>query len=152
MALVVVGMLLGAGPVSAAPAVRSEATIRWTVKWTFGWNRGFDLDSGRVTSVVSAMETWLVFSSYPPPAGMWVIGASPGGNSSRFRAWSGRPGYAACRNNRTWDDAAGPQTDPDGTWLCVRTTGGRVARMRILHWPTKSERFFRFSYRTWQRG
>jgi hypothetical protein len=151
IALVVSMTVIASGPVSAAPSVRSEGVVRWNVKWQQGWNRGFDLDSARTTTSTSSMELWLVFSSYPPPGGMWVFGASTA-NGARFRAWNGRPGYAACKANRTWDEAAGPTTDPDGTWFCMKTTGSRVARLRVLHWPTKAERFFKFRYLVWQRN
>jgi hypothetical protein len=147
--MVVLGV--SAGPTAAAPPVRAEMTVRWNVQWTFNWNRGYDFDASRVASSSSVMDMWLVFSSYPSPSGMWVFSAV-NGNGSRIRAWGGRPSYASCKANRTWDEAAGPLTDPNGTWFCLRTSAGRVARMRVLHWPTKGERFFRFRYLVWQRA
>lgn len=158
--LAVAAMALGA-PVSAA-TVRVEGTVRWDVRWSIRWNDGsdtrwFDLDSGKVDDFG---ETAFTFTCDGGPASCgWY------GYGSFWRRPS-KPTKAACREGWETDDLGqryraliDPERGspgitwaaPDGTWLCARTER-RFARIRILHWPTKDELWFRFRFTTWERS
>lgn len=161
MVLVAV-LLLASAPASAA-TVRVADTVKWTVKWSIRWDgdgsRMVNLDNGKVASYFGDLDLTFSCDGGPDSCGWYVFGS--------FWKRSARPTPDQCRTGWETDDlgqryrqmlypkgrqyAGMTWTAPNGTWLCTKTDADRYGRVRILHWPTKDELWFRFSYTTWER-
>lgn len=160
MVLVAV-LLLASAPASAA-TVRVAGTVQWAVRWSIRWDgdgsRVINLDNGKVSAILGDLD--LTFSCDGGPATCeWYVYGS-------FWKRSLKPTKATCKAGWDTDDLgqrfrslvypSGPQyaglswSAPNGTWLCTKTDADRYGRVRILHWPTKDELWFRFAFTTWE--
>jgi hypothetical protein len=156
--------LLAAPATASGSAIRMEGTVRWDVTWSIRWNdgessRGFDLDAGKVADY-DDLNLHFMCDGGPRSCEWYLAGEG-------FWKRASRPSYAACRDGWAADhlgqryrplaDSASTNVPgytwgaPDGTWLCALTET-RFARVRILHWPTQDELWFRFRYRTWEQA
>jgi hypothetical protein len=161
--IVAAGAFLFATPLAAsANGVRAEGSIRWEVTWSIRWNdgdsaRGFDFDAGKVADY-DDMNLHFLCDGGARSCRWFLAGEG-------FWKRPSRPSRAECRDGWETDHLGqryrplvdrGPENvpgytwgSPNGTWLCALTET-RYARVRILHWPTKDELWFRFRYRTWE--
>lgn len=117
----------------AAPASAAGGTARLAVKWTNQSSVGFDLDTGTKVGYGDVNAAIPCDDCAP-----LLVGT--------VKAMDALPPKASCLRVAFWDTYAAA---PEPRWLCVRTSEGRYARLRVTHWPTKAERWLTFRWRTW---
>ena len=149
-AVIALAAILPGVPVAAGDGW-TDGTVTWRTPARPGttgfWGRSLDLDTGEEKPYgAPATDVTLLHSCVDGTCRWQLVG--PHG----LRRMGSRPVADECAAVTRWTTRGSRTRWPQGTWLCAQTGAGRLARLHIGSWPTRTTPSFSVRYPVWTGG